>query len=209
MKIRQGFVSNSSSSSFLINPQAYDNSIFDLTRAMIEVRNNEEAWSSTEKELENLRLAENKGIDRETPIRLDTCNYDTFIFKYQDLYYVSTCNNHDFSMELNGVIETGGGHDAGDFIELEHSRWFWYFKLDMLIQPIGWEEQWRLGLPYSCEVGKTNELKHWEEIVRIKATMEPGCPKCFRLANPRKGCLLTPEIIVPPDYIPKPRLRLR
>jgi hypothetical protein len=106
MKIRTGFVSNSSSSSFLVSVSAYK-SVFALALAMLKIRNDD--WTDSSKSELN---SEKKAIlasemDQNTPVAFTTTNYDTYIVRCGDVYAVSTCNNHNFSTALDGVTHTG------------------------------------------------------------------------------------------------------
>ena len=95
MKIRQSFVSNSSSMSFVIDKQEFA-TIKDLAKAMIdfmfEVENDWDYYSE-ERHKEYLKLLE------EAPevdgIKFPSCNYDTYIYDNGDKYFVDTCNNHE------------------------------------------------------------------------------------------------------------------
>lgn len=90
MKNRQGFVSNSSSSSFILDTSEYEDT-FDIARQMIEMRE----WDQDGATLRKLKeLA--KGLPFDTPLSFYTCNYDTFITRIGPYYFVSTCNNHPF-----------------------------------------------------------------------------------------------------------------
>jgi len=100
MKIRSGFVSNSSSSSFLI-PLDEFKSVFDIAREMIKIR--DEDWkddivsrSDSWKVIDNL---EQSGMDPNTPVSFPTTNYNTWIVRTPNGYLVDTCNNHDWTFE--------------------------------------------------------------------------------------------------------------
>jgi len=105
MKIRSGFVSNSSSSSFIISDKSFK-SVRDLATYMINVKyeqyidndmkNKEyDAYSITEY---NSYINILKNIDENQAITFQSCNYDTYIKKVADRYLVSTCNNEDWEL---------------------------------------------------------------------------------------------------------------
>jgi len=127
MKIRNGFVSNSSSSSFVVRTSDYKD-VKSLAIAMMKIRN--ESWADEEETAELTRkhtetqdpkllkeIEENLGyiigyekelrdlinltIDPDTPITFKTTNYDTYIMKLDNFLLVSTCNNHSWSQDIN------------------------------------------------------------------------------------------------------------
>jgi len=96
MKIRNGFVSNSSSSSYLVPLNAFD-TVFDLAEKIIDIR--DEDWKDTGESpdlntIKNLQRAKKNGILQDTPIQFITCNYATWIKKTDKGFVVETCNNH-------------------------------------------------------------------------------------------------------------------
>jgi len=107
MKIRTGFISNSSSANFIVDG-SYE-TLFDLAIAMLEVRNNDYAeWSGQNKanyltEINEIKTALRCGQDPDTPIFFNTCNYDTYIKKVLGFYIVTTCNNHRFTDYISGL----------------------------------------------------------------------------------------------------------
>lgn len=88
MKIRNGFVSNSSSSSFIIKKDNDIKNVFDLARIMIP---KVEYKPQIKEVLERL----NTGKDPNTSVRFYSCNYDTYIKNYGNYLLVKTCNNED------------------------------------------------------------------------------------------------------------------
>lgn len=91
MKIRNGFVSNSSSSSFILN--ADGNTVRDIALLMIPQRN----WPN---DYDLISRIQKLTCDPDLPITFSTCNYDTFIIKIGKYIYVNTCHNHDFDEVL-------------------------------------------------------------------------------------------------------------
>ena len=82
MKIRSGFVSNSSSSSFIVNCKDFG-SIRDLAIQMIQIRD----WENDD---DDIRAINNLELDPDHPLSFSTCNYDTYIAKDGDYYLVTT-----------------------------------------------------------------------------------------------------------------------
>ena len=92
MKIRQGFVSNSSSSSFVIQKNAYAN-VMEIAEQMIRCRE----WDDDAKEVARLK----KGIPKygvNHPVSFNTCNYRTYIMPAGEHFLIETCNNHEFNL---------------------------------------------------------------------------------------------------------------
>jgi hypothetical protein len=99
MKVRHGFVSNSSSTSFLLSKGGFKN-IFDLAEKMVMARQNEGHIDS--ELVKKIRVGMDEiYIDRNygdaAGIAFRTCNYDTFIVPVGNYYVVATCNNHGWS----------------------------------------------------------------------------------------------------------------
>lgn len=104
MKIRSGFVSNSSSSSFICSKQDYS-TVYDLALVMLEIRNKDDNFWDKHNEVEVLKeLKESKSEN--IPIAFQTCNYETYIFPTENYYFVSTCNNHPFEEDVKYVKYT-------------------------------------------------------------------------------------------------------
>lgn len=88
MKIRNGFVSNSSSSSFVVE---IDMSPAELAVDIITCRN----WESRDNELiEKIQTKISQLKPNDVPIAFKSCNYDTYIMKINGSLHIETCNNH-------------------------------------------------------------------------------------------------------------------
>ena len=116
MKVRHGFVSNSSSSSFIIG----HGDITKVAKEMLDILfcddldwpsddvGNE--WKHNMETAANLDRVKNGSIG----ITFPSCNYDTYIVKEGNKVYVSTCRNTDWSGVQDNAIDWGGGSDEGE-----------------------------------------------------------------------------------------------
>lgn len=109
MKIRSGFVSNSSSSSFIVGAPGEDVTTAAVAEAMLMViaedygdhENNDAAlkWARAHPKFDS-------------PILIPwTCNYETYIWKNANGVCIDTCHNHDWSTLHDG-------EDAYDYTHL-------------------------------------------------------------------------------------------
>lgn len=144
MKIRKGFVSNSSSSSFVIlNPEDYQ---LNTIAVAVEVLRNlaiewETDWPEEQGRINNLKQIADKleslnNLDENPQLIIESsCNYKTYIWaanKYPDenrderyintskpVIRISTCNNNnwDSCIEKQNWINCGYGADMGDYPE--------------------------------------------------------------------------------------------
>jgi predicted RNA-binding Zn-ribbon protein involved in translation (DUF1610 family) len=101
MKTRLGFVSNSSSSSFIVKKGEEFKNIQDLAVRMMEIRNQDWLYwdgDSTKEKKERLAadLVKLKTLSVDENVCFPTTNYETYIAEEGDYLLVSTCNNHDF-----------------------------------------------------------------------------------------------------------------
>lgn len=205
MKIRIGFVSNSSSSSFVIERDAYPN-VFSLARHMLSIRNSEGNWGDLE--TSKIIKAEAKHLNSDQAVQFSTCNYDTYIIPRITQYLVSTCNNHDWE-PLNGVADYGGGHDDGDYIDQESKTKFWFIKEGLLATPIAPDELDVLIMSGKLTTRWCNERGgHFDHYCKLDSGTIV-CPGCWHRDNPKKDMFLdTKTKLVKPCYIKK-GVRLR
>jgi len=100
MKIRQGFVSNSSSSSFIIMAKGETATVRDVAKIMINDLISEIDTERYYPDWEDLILYKKswiekmEKIDENHPIHFPSTNYDTWIRKAGDRILISTCNNN-------------------------------------------------------------------------------------------------------------------
>jgi len=172
MKIRNGFVSNSSSSSFIISRDAYDD-IFEVAIEMIGQRE----WAGDEELIKKIKMAKESGeYALNAPLAFDSCNYNTFIIQEHDIesgkevYHITTCHNHPF--ELRGEVGGGGGEDDGDNICEKY--YFWWPEYDILA---------KTATPKEIENAKISKEnyhfceKHYYDYLMLR-NKKIICPKC-------------------------------
>jgi hypothetical protein len=106
MKLRSGFVSNSSSSSFVVRADEACPSVFALARKMIKLRG---YGKEDKRDRKAVQALEAGGTPVNTPLAFNTTNYETFIAPViidNQLYFaVSTCHNHEWD-ELEVAFTT-------------------------------------------------------------------------------------------------------
>ena len=139
MKIRTNFVSNSSSASFVVELGNCYKNVFDLAIEMIEHQ------YSLDHKL--ISLINKSGKGRNTNISFHSCNYDTYIAKYDNFLLVSTCNNERFDEVIKNQMlivpesiinelilkeeETCGKFEELEDIVPEHFK-FWFPEYDLI-----------------------------------------------------------------------------
>jgi len=140
MKIRSGFVSNSSSSSFILNGKNL--TVRDVALMMIPLRE----WSPKDFKDGNsdkvlcARVA-NLTCHPDTPMTFESCNEDTFIMKKGGYIFVDTCNNHPFRDVLNEHRAGLDNQEVAEILcvdEIENccgfypclSELFYFYKID-------------------------------------------------------------------------------
>jgi hypothetical protein len=117
MKIRNGFVSNSSSSSFVISTDDFS-SVRDLATYMLKQKIKESRYYNLDDGIteddeyinsDKVLIKRLKNIDKDDPVSFPSCNYDTYIRRVGDYYMVATCNNtewdlHDYSVGMSNEL---------------------------------------------------------------------------------------------------------
>jgi len=127
MKIRSGFVSNSSSSSFII----HGGDIEDISQKMLEIVIDDYSdWDkgeskSKKRDKEHLEWTKNlaKALKKKDVksgkigIVMPSCNYDTYLIIRDDFLYVATCNNHSWDLGAHDIEETDAHEKLKDIMD--------------------------------------------------------------------------------------------
>lgn len=214
MKIREGFVSNSSSASFIC-PVFPFGSVFNLAREMLLIRNLD--WNSFEPgdytgELIKLDQAVELGINNDTPVQFSTTNYDTYIRIVDGYLHVDTCNNinweplYEFTADIQNYGEEGAPSDIKEY-------YFWYIKEGVVGKPVT-DEEWRTHCKENNITGQrrpvcTKKNLHFNGIVKTPEG-KIQCVYCYKEDNGR-DVLIYPatRLKYRPIYIPKKIVKLR
>ena len=178
MKIRNGFVSNSSSSSFIASLGSFDSTL-DIALAMIPLREYENDKDLCEK-VEKLKSI----LPAKTPITFNSTNYKTYIYieivDGEEVFVIDTCNNHPFSEieEFRFVPEDFEDKMEDDEITLRQT--YYYIELDLLYEEI----------PYNGKkVCKKYCDKHYEHHVKLADGPDKGkivCASCYCAEQEKK-----------------------
>ena len=116
MKVRSGFVSNSSSSSFILKfndrfpdtASIAENMIKDKFDDWVDFGDIEEGDPFMSKVYNNLEKFKSKHYNPRTPIFFKSCNYDTYIVPITENYVlIDTCNNTDWSIQYDSDVVHG------------------------------------------------------------------------------------------------------
>ncbi len=195
MKVRNGFVSNSSSSNFIVSTDNYE-SVFDLAIAMFKIRHEQGLWEDIE--AEKIHRAIRDGRDPNFPISFSTCNYNTFIMRVLGCYIVTTCNNHPFRRKLDGIIifpppEIIKWLNHNDYLEPESEKYsfderinsyafqkgevFWSPEYDIEVSRYDYMIDYKKGnrdvKPFCSDKG------HFADKMVLASTREVICPYCY------------------------------
>jgi hypothetical protein len=179
MKVRRGFVSNSSSMSFITRSEAYP-SVFAIARRMLEIQldtyldddygyntrplnDREYEWIERLQGLiDKLNELEAFGMDPNTPVKIPSINFDSYIVRRGNRYYCNTSNNHCQWEDLDGIerrIHDDSDEDDRFYLPAQH--FFYDVQMDIMMKRLGWREypsevRWckhehENGQPYTIE----------------------------------------------------------
>jgi hypothetical protein len=163
MKIRQGFVSNSSSSSFCVKRSKYPTAA-DLAQDMVLCR----GWENDEELFQKIEDCKDK-----ENIAFNTCNFETYIATYDDVYTVQTCNNHNWWESIDGMC-----YDYPE--ELEEKGRDWGEAHDYCHHNLGKEKDFywpeydlmgskpNISFPKIMDWKKENGCKHYCDLIETE-----------------------------------------
>lgn len=140
MKIREDFISNSSSTSFIMRTST-TNKIAEvmLNRICQDQLDGYDLDKKARKDQENTFKQYSKNLveaPADSPIMLPSCNYDTYICRLPNgSVYVTTCNNHSWDKleDLGPVEQAGNGVDGDSELEMFANTLFYFDVRDRSI----------------------------------------------------------------------------
>jgi len=140
MKTRTGFVSNSSSSSFVLQVGKPFDTALEVAEHMIPQR----GWDTDSELVEKVRQLKASG-ENYPAVCFPSCNYDTFIAKMGDLFLVETCHNHDWDLRdvsVSAIVPHEFLAYFGDdtFYDLPKRVPFYHLKYEKTVRQPDWRE---------------------------------------------------------------------
>lgn len=176
MKIRTGFVSNSSSSSYIIRADIVAEKQLTTTKvlhAFLRVQQTElEEWKEGPEPLpmyeDVLQWIDDNRSSKENPIlQFPSCNYDTFIWKRANGdIQINTCNNTDWTEATDLVFAEyyGDGSDSGTWEDMP-----------MKEQVSEWDETYSYIQPDRDKILKVVPSTKYSELPELYKAPPPQC----------------------------------
>jgi len=146
MKTRTGFVSNSSSSSFVLEVGKPFDTALDVAEHMIPCRK----WDGDGELLEKIGKLRKEGLSESArsysrcgnlppAICFSSCNHDTFIAKMGNFFLVETCHNHDWNLydvSVSDIVPHEFLEYFGDdsFYDLPRRIPFYHLEYDVVVR---------------------------------------------------------------------------
>lgn len=128
MKIRHGFVSNSSSSSFITDFSSVKDCLSYMLDEHMQELDNKDRWDkerikSIKLMIKNFKDLSKKNKSEDCPVAFHSCNFDTFIKKIEidnkEYVYVATCTNVNWQLYNNSLNTSNikNNYSSGDIYE--------------------------------------------------------------------------------------------
>ena len=138
MKIRSGFVSNSSSSSFIVKVGEPFDTALEIAKYMIPNR----GWETDGELLLKVEALEKTGAKPDA-VTFRTCNYDTFIAKVDNYFLIETSHHGEWDLSSfrtpcpSEYMDTFGDDT---FYRLPHSMDFYSLEYGVTGRPLDWDD---------------------------------------------------------------------
>ena len=137
MKIRMGFVSNSSTTSFIIGQDAYEN-VFVLAKHVLRIMQDQDEEYPDDPRSENIndwiqnleKLVE-LGVNPNSPVFIPSAEFNTEIMKREDGFYVDTCHNYYWD-DLKGVEYHAESFQSEEVFEEFDNLWPYNVEYDVI-----------------------------------------------------------------------------
>ena len=188
MKTRNGFVSNSSSSNFIIR-----NNINTLQVARSMISHIDTTINKKLKRFDRLIKNNKDSINIDIPIVFNTCNYDTYIYRFDNDIFIDTCNNEDWYEVLKDY-----SYSTRPDEDIEQPNiYFWFLDIDILMKPVPYD----LAIQTFCK-------KHYYVPAYIYNEQTIVCPRCY-LDKPNSHTFtqLNRSLRAPPKLYYGPNIR--
>jgi len=138
MKIRTGFVSNSSSSSFIVKVGEPFDTALEIAKYMLPKR----GWENDAELIGKIESLEKEGKKLDA-VTFNTCNYDTFIAKVDGYFLIETSHHGDWDLYS---FSTPCPHEYAEifgddtFYRLPHSMDFYSLEYDVTGRPLDFDD---------------------------------------------------------------------
>lgn len=178
MKQRLGFISNSSSSSFVLRVGAPFDNALDVAEYMIPKREWEEHDIELLEKIKNIR--DDRSIKQPNAVCFPSCNYDTFIAKMGEYFLIETCHNHDWKLGdiyVQRPQEFSEYFGDDSFYELPHKIDFYNLEYGI----VGRELDWNLSSKYESSWCPSCYRNLWIVDGNVM------CPKCKKQPTKKKS----------------------